>query len=364
MVSLSLSTRAGSFAKQKQRRRGSSPSYLAKPQQYPHSSYPYPNSSTANDILRMLRQASREYAQLIHLTWGGAHALVALCGIRYIVGRLLLSSDPLVRYYRLAYAGAVISYGLVTYRAFATQPMNKATLQRALMDENVQYVMLALIWLWTKPIWPTLLPFVTFSTFHFVSFLGSTVIPLLAPPAAPRRSTTDGAAPAAPAQTPAQSIYKAINKFTKTYYESAMIFVAYAEVFILVRILAGAILFQNSILLVLAYAHFLRFRYYMSSFTRASIQRCKAELDAYVHHPACPEMVRRVYLLVTDVISRYASSVLNFSAPPASAVPASSGGRPSSASASGSRVPSAATASGADTSSRRKSGFGGASSPK
>ncbi|CAD6921864.1 unnamed protein product, partial [Tilletia controversa] len=276
-----------------------------------------------------------------------AHAIVAICGIRYVLGRLLLSSDPLVRYYRIAYAAAVVSYGLVTYRAFANQPYTRATLQRALMDENVQYVLMALVWLWVSPIWPTLLPYITFSAFHFISFLGSTIIPLVAPPPQAKRSSrgSDAAAPP-PAQGPAQGIYKAINRFTKTYYESAMVFVAYAEVLILVRVLIGALFFRNSILLPLAYAHFLRLRFYMSTFTRASIQRCKAELDAYAHHQACPEVVRKVYLLLTDVISRYASNVLNFPHPSTSAQSSSVGGsgRASGANATGAEAAASASA--------------------
>ncbi|KAE8216713.1 hypothetical protein CF327_g191 [Tilletia walkeri] len=304
--------------------------------------------------------ASREYAQLIHLTWGGAHAVVAFCGVRYVLGRLLLSSDPLVRYYRLAYAAAAVSYGLVTYRAFANQPYTRATLQRALMDENVQYWLMALIWLWVSPIWPTLLPYITFSAFHFISFLGSTLIPLVAPPPQNKQRPSRGsdAAAAPPTQGPAQGIYKAINRFTKTYYESAMVFVAYAEVLILVRVLVGALIFRNSFLLPLAYAHFLRLRFYMSTFTRASIQRCKAELDAYAHHQACPEVVRKVYLLLTDVISRYASNVLNFPHPSASQQSASVGssGRASGANATGAEAAASASAAAAGGRPRKSAG--------
>jgi len=244
----------------------------------------------------------------------------------------------------------VVSYGLVTYRAFASQPYTRATLQRALMDENVQYVLMALIWLWVKPIWPTLLPYITFSAFHFVSFLGSTIIPLIAPPPAKQRAASgrsSDATSAPPTQGPAQGIYKAINRFTKTYYESAMVFVAYAEVFILARVLIGALIFQNSILLPLAYAHFLRLRFYMSTFTRASIQRCKAELDAYAHHQSCPEVVRKVYLLLTDVISRYASNVLNFPHPGAPSASGSGSGPRQSAGAEVAASASAAAAGGA-----------------
>ena len=89
----------------------------------------------------------------------------------------------------------------------------------------------------------------------------------------------------------------------KANYDPAMRFVAYAEVAIFARVLFGAMLFKNSLLAPLFYAHFLRLRFYMSSFTRSAFQHVGSVLDGYTQHPSCPPAVRRAYLMVTDLVS-------------------------------------------------------------
>lgn len=52
----------------------------------------------------------------------------------------------------MAYLGALVSYGVVVYKAFGVPQPNKAYVQRAAMDENVQYLFLAVYWWLSKPI--------------------------------------------------------------------------------------------------------------------------------------------------------------------------------------------------------------------
>ena len=92
-----------------------------------------------------------------------------------------------------------------------------------------------------------------------------------------------------------------------------MRFVSYAEVVIFVRVLFGALLLRNSLLAPLLYAHFLCLRFYMSSFTRAAFQHVRSELDQMTQNPSCPPVVRKGYLMVTDLVTRYASTVLSIS---------------------------------------------------
>lgn len=107
-----------------------------------------------------------------------------------------------------------------------------------------------------------------------------------------------------------------------------MRFVAYSEVAIFARVLFGAVLFRNSLLAPLFYAHFLRLRFYMSSFTRGAFQHVSSVLDGYTQHPSCPPAVRRAYLMATDLISRYASTVLSVQNPgtPGAGAAAGAGG--------------------------------------
>lgn len=163
----------------------------------------------------------------------------------------------------------------------------------------------------------TLVPYVTFSLFHVLTFLRTTIIPMIFPHSSSTPARAEGQA-AAPAPAPARaakfiqtcefhiiqkSLYSLLLSGVKSNYDPAMRFVAYSEVAIFARVLFGALLFRNSLLAPLFYAHFLRLRFYMSSFTRGAFQHVGSVLDGYTQHPSCPPAVRRAYLMITDLVS-------------------------------------------------------------
>lgn len=94
-------------------------------------------------------------------------------------------------------------------------------------------------------------------------------------------------------------------------YEHCMKLVAWSETLIFLRLLLGAILLRNSLLAPLIFAHFLRLRFYMSSFTRTSWQHVGGVLDSWTSKPECPPIVRRGYLTLMDLVGRYASTVMS-----------------------------------------------------
>lgn len=221
--------------------------------------------------------------------------------------------------YTLAYLGALVSYGVVVYKssvAPSSRPaLTKASVSRVVLDENVQYLALSAYWLWhrARPIPITLLPFVVFSLFHVLTFIRTTLIPLLFPPPTSPAPTAGTSAP-----TFTKKVQSGIQTWVKANYDLAMRVVAYAEVVILLRLLLGAVLLQNSLLAPLLFAHFLRFRYVMSSFTRQAIDHVDSTLGAYNRDPRNPDIVRKAFLTGRDLIIRYANGVLSFS-PPTSA---------------------------------------------
>ncbi|WFD30581.1 hypothetical protein MSPP1_001602 [Malassezia sp. CBS 17886] len=239
-----------------------------------------------------------------HLVWAAGHFLTFFAGVRYFITVATFSWSGYDWWYKAAYLGAIVSYGVVIYKSFGVPRTDRAYVQRALMDENVQYLVIALYWFYIRPIAITLIPFVTFSLFHLLTFTRTTILPALMPAA----QRPDGTS------TPAGGeLSKKIQTWVKNNYERAMRFVSYAEVVIFVRVLVGALLFRNSLLAPLLYAHFLRLRFYMSSFTRAAFQHVRGELDNLTQNPACPPAVRKVYLMITDLVERYASTVLSIS---------------------------------------------------
>ncbi|SPO48409.1 related to POM33 - transmembrane nucleoporin involved in nuclear pore complex distribution [Moesziomyces antarcticus] len=249
----------------------------------------------------------RPSASTPHLIWAAGHFLCFFAGLRYLAGTVMFAtkSGGLSRWYTATYLGAILSYCVVVYKSFGVPQLNKPYIQRALMDENVQYLFLAVYWFMSKPIFITILPFVTFSLFHVLTFVRTTVLPAVFPSPPPAQGTAQGQ------QGQQSKVAKMVQGWVKANYDPAMRFVAYAEVAIFARVLFGALLWRNSLMAPLFYAHFLRLRFYMSSFTRAAFQHVGAVLDGYTQHQSCPPGVRKVYLTVTDLVARYASSVLS-----------------------------------------------------
>lgn len=190
----------------------------------------------------------------------------------------------------------------------------------------------------------TLVPYVTFSLFHVLTFFRTTVIPMAFPSAAPAPA---GKTETAASQTAPAKASKFVQTWVKKNYDPAMRFVAYSEVFIFARILLGAVTLRNSLLAPLLYAHFLRLRFYMSSFTRAAFQHVGGVLDNLTNKPECPPFVRKGYLTLMDLINRYASTVLS--------VPANgAGGAAGTTGASSATSGSATGVEGAATSANRR----------
>ena len=101
-------------------------------------------------------------------------------------------------------------------------------------------------------------------------------------------------------------------------YDPAMRLVAYAELLILVRVALGALLFQNSLLAPIIYAHFLRLRYYHSQFTQRAVEHVRVLIDGYARRPGNPPVLVNGWEKAQSWISRWAGSVLTQQPQPAS----------------------------------------------
>ncbi|GAA5917806.1 hypothetical protein JCM8208_002406 [Rhodotorula glutinis] len=245
-----------------------------------------------------------------HYAWAGGHFVVLLGTIYSLLGLVTFSSRP--KAYSLAYTGALLSWGIVVYKSLGTPQLNRAYVQRALLDENVQYLLLALYWFLQKPIIITLVPFATFSLFHCLTFLRTSVLPK--PPASPAKGAA--AAAAQQPQTAGMKASKTIQSWVKANYEKAMLFVAFVEVVIVFgRVLLGALTFQNSFLAPLFFAHFLRLRYYLSPPTRTAFGWVSSQIDHATANPKCPPAVRKGVNVAKELIIRYSESIISVQQP-------------------------------------------------
>ncbi|KZS93254.1 hypothetical protein SISNIDRAFT_454405 [Sistotremastrum niveocremeum HHB9708] len=235
-----------------------------------------------------------------HYVWAAGHFILFTCSLRYLLAWATFKSAAYIWWYKTAFLGALVSYVIVVQKALGTPQPNGAYFKRALADENTQYLLLAFFWWISKPIPLALGPFAIFSLFHTLTFFRSTILPLVFPP------------PPAPAGTPPpQSSYsKVIQTWVKSNYDPAMKAVAYIELLLLARVVLGALFLQNSFSAPIVYVHFVRQRYYNSTFTRDAIAHVTHVIDGHAAKEGLPPLVPKTWDTFKAVVGKWSGTVL------------------------------------------------------
>ncbi|KAH9947658.1 hypothetical protein B0H21DRAFT_315140 [Amylocystis lapponica] len=235
-----------------------------------------------------------------HYLWAAGHFILLVSSLRYFLASAMFRS-PSPWWYKTSFTGALLSYAIVCQKSLGAPEPNPTWVRKALVDENVQYLLLALFWWTSKPIALSLVPYAIFSLFHALTFTRTTLMPQLLPQGPP---TTAGGAP-----TP-HPFAKKLQAWVKANYDTAMRAVAFTELLIMLRVTVGALTWQNSLLSPIIYGHFLRQRYYQSKFTQNAIVVVNNHVEGYVRRPGVPPMVAVVWDKAKMVLSRWVGTVL------------------------------------------------------
>ncbi|KAF9557857.1 hypothetical protein CPC08DRAFT_819645 [Agrocybe pediades] len=231
-----------------------------------------------------------------HYLWAGGHFLLLLSSLRYLLAWATFKTASTL-WYKASFTGALISYAIVCQKSLGTPQPNVAYVRRALLDENVQYFLLAFFWWTSKPVAITLLPYMIFSLFHALTFTRTTLMPQFLPQGPP---TTAGGQPQP------HPLAKKLQAWVKANYDTAMKVVAFTELAILARVVFGTITFSNSLLAPIIFAHFLRQRYFQSAFTRDAVTFTNAYITQLTARPGVPPVVGSVWSKAQMLISRWA----------------------------------------------------------
>lgn len=242
-----------------------------------------------------------------HYAWAAGHFVLLVSALRYFVAWVTFKSVS-AWWYKASFFGALLSYAIVCHKSLGTPQPNMGFVRRALLDENVQYFILALFWWTSKPVAVALVPYTIFSLFHALTFTRTTLMPKFLPPSP--SATQDG-----PPQP--HPLAKRLQVWVKANYDTAMRVVAFTELLIFVRVLLGAVTFQNSLLSPLVFAHFLRQRYYQSAFTRDAIVLADMRINAIVNRPGNPPVAIQTWGKVRELVGRWAGTTLAPQQPPA-----------------------------------------------
>ncbi|KAI5779353.1 hypothetical protein EDC01DRAFT_621521, partial [Geopyxis carbonaria] len=226
-----------------------------------------------------------------HLTLLATTARYSLAIVKFSAGSTGASIA-----YRLAFMSAAATYGIVVYKAYRARlrngnfPKGQQAAIKILGDENVQYLLMALVWLYSKPVYFAMFPFAVYSTFHFLTYLRANLIPTITPVAA-------GQSPPAVSDT--------ISKFVKNNYDASMHLVANLELFLWARVFLYCLVFKNSWVLLALYTIFLRARVAQSPFVRDALKGIELKGDALVVDARVPDGVRTGWGVGKTVCKRF-----------------------------------------------------------
>ncbi|KAI9500355.1 Transmembrane nucleoporin [Coemansia spiralis] len=248
--------------------------------------------------------------------WWLGHVTVLVCGTLYYAKRPFGWQNA-NWYYPKALLGALVSYAIVVYKTYGPPQANLAFAQRLIVDENVEYLLLAFYWYVNRPIWVTLIPFVVFSLFHVLTYVRSTLIPTIFPlvPAEIQRARQTEQ----PAMSMAARVSKAMGEWSSKYYTPALREVGVWEAAgICVWLCVGALTLQSPLTAPVVYFQFLRMRYALSAPTRAAFRRVRTFLDGVLTpptaHTAVPGVVTDTYIRMRDILVKMGDGIMDPSA--------------------------------------------------
>ncbi|KAL4967632.1 uncharacterized protein BDV14DRAFT_168919 [Aspergillus stella-maris] len=250
-----------------------------------------------------LGERLKALAQTLQFAWFVGHVTLLGSVFRYLISYLTFNyySGAALVSYRLAFISAAVTYGIVVYKGHIARGRLQGSLPQVLLklagDENVQYLGMALVWLYSRQVPLALLPFSVYSVFHVATYTRAHLIPTLQPPSAPAGS------PGGRAAVKQSPLAETIGRFVKQYYDASMDLVAGLEIALLFRLAVGILTFsKGSFLLLIIYLAFFRARYTQSSFVQQSVRHFTARVDASVSHQSTPPPVRQGWEAFKDAV--------------------------------------------------------------
>ncbi|KAJ5619492.1 hypothetical protein N7510_003476 [Penicillium lagena] len=270
-----------------------------------------------------LAERLKALAQTLQFAWFVGHLTLLVSVLRYTLSFIFFnyySSSARIAY-RLAFISAAVTYGIVVYKghfARGVQGNIPSILVKLVSDENVQYLCMALVWLYSRQIILALLPFSVYSVFHVATYSRMYLIPTLQPPPADAKPTSPNSKSTAK-QSP---LAETIGRFIKQYYDASMGVVATLEILLLGRLLISAITFsKGSWVLLIVYLGFFRARYAQSTFVQQAVRQLTARADASLSHQSTPPQVRGGWETLKGIVRQVyeATDISRYMGPPTAA---------------------------------------------
>lgn len=249
-------------------------------------------------------------AQTLQFAWFIGHVFLLASVARFALSFVTFRWESrLAKFnYRLAFTSAAVTYGIVVYKAYRarlrSQTRQPNSLRVLIADDNVQYLTVALVWLFSRQVSAAIIPFAIYSVFHVASYSRSTFLPIVFP----ADTRADGDAAGKPPQS-SLPLAETLGQFIKQYYDTNMGLVAASEILIWIRLWLSLLTFsRGGIFLFVVYSAFLRVRYAQSPFVQGQVRQLTARIDATVANQGTPPVVRQTWGTVKKLIGQAADA--------------------------------------------------------
>lgn len=243
-----------------------------------------------------LSERIQKLAMTLQFAWFVGHLSLLVCVVRYGLSYITFNSASKMAAfsYRTAFVAAVATYGIVVYKAFRARVKPGSppaqTAMTLLGDENVQYLLISLVWLISRQIPLALLPFSVYSVFHVATYTRTNILPTFQQ----QKPAASGQSPQQP--KPQSGVGAMIGRFVKEYYDSSMMLVAALEIALWGRLFLSALTFSKGAWMLLGlYTVFLRARFHQSTFVQGAFSQFSARIDQQVNQQNIPPAAKNAW---------------------------------------------------------------------
>jgi len=219
-------------------------------------------------------QSVRSGMNIMQYVWLFSHVSVLVNAFFYLVPLVGTSEGN----YSRAFFSATIANAISLFNAVGVPRFNRETLQRIMMNDSTQYVMLYLLMSTYSPFIIALIPPVVYSFYHICNSVNANT-GIIHPSIA--------------------GIYRKILepkvRLVLSQEQNSLMWVTQVEVMTMFAIIFNTIIGYGSIFLCLVYYWFLTHRYMLNYQTRMICDALGVKLDQFFYGPSCPAIISKFY---------------------------------------------------------------------
>jgi len=238
------------------------------------------------------QNATSKLSPLMNLqfAWFLGHFITVISAVLFFFS---IFSSSFVFFYKQAFLGVIISYGITIYKLFGPPEYNKKYWMKVCNDENIQYLILGIFWMISPPLLLLIIPYAFFSIFHVLEYCIDVLYPLYLP------NPTDSQ----------KALVEKIRNFVTNYQPISVQFNAKLEVCGIFPLLVFLVILRRaSFIQPFIFALFLHFRYSTSPLIQKEFAQLRLVLDSkLLGNEKIPQGVQDVYVKVRDFVIKIGS---------------------------------------------------------